>query len=159
MINMWKAIPLTIIVQAALYIITDDRDTYNNAWIIIAEFIGLAYLLEMKWDRKGGSRNKGKSENVVELDQFRKRREKEGKKSDSQKKEKLWVTLYSGTNAAEMELIHSMLTSHRIECNITNRHTSSLFPSVDEMKMILQVKPEDLLRSKELLKQHDLKSE
>jgi hypothetical protein len=133
--------------------------SWDNLFPLLILFI-LVYLIFNKRSQgakktpKQAVRKAGK---VIDLEQFRQRRELQGKETaQEQEKKNSWVTLYSTSNPANMDLVHSLLTSYNINCNITNRHSATLYPSIDGLNMILQVRSEEQQRCLEILKEHDL---
>jgi|GEM_PF-6670574 len=147
---------LTVAIQTLLYTVTDSRQTLSSTWFIALVFGVSWYLLEAGLPNLGRWR-RPQHKNVVDLAQFRKRKAKERIKSSTPKQTRMkWVTLYASNDRAKIELLHSLLTSHQIECQISNRHVASMFPSIEGLDMILQVKPEDYQEGQKILKQHNL---
>lgn len=158
--NFLKALFLTILVQAGIYYSSGDRAGWNEIWIIIPIFcccyIGVNYYSTHK-----RVRGKGKKKNVIDLDQYRRKkrikkkreqRRKERKESQSRR-----VVIYKSCDKSKIELIQSLLDSHHIPYYIKNAHSASLLPSIEGIDVEIQVNRSDVEKSVSLLKEHDLK--
>ena len=147
-----KAFLLTIAILATLYQYS-DRSTWNNMWFIGLIFGGC-------WvgvSRSSRSRRLKKIKNVVDLDLYRsrKKRKKASKAKPVPSPESHHKTiLISSPDRGQVDLISALLTSNHIECFVSNRHISSILPSIEGINLDILIFTEDLEVAQKILKAH-----
>lgn len=154
----FKALVLTIFIQAGIYHFSGDRSSWNQVWVIIPLFCCCFVAVNTYSGRV--RKKRGFKKNVIDMDQYRRKRRIK-KKRDQQRKERSKargnrVVIYKSCDKSKIELIQSILHSNHIEFYSKNLYSASLLPSIEGIDIEIQVNKTDVEKAIKLLKEHSL---
>lgn len=156
---------ISVMTQFLLYHYWGKEGFHTSLWFISLELITIWYLLSIHLLPLLRRKQLEKMENVIDLNQYRKKREKEKKhtqkveqqfKNLDTKNSDNWEILYSSTDQIKVDLIYSLLRKNNITCQIIHRHAASIFPTVGGISLKLLVKKEQVSRANQILQSHEI---
>lgn len=157
--KIFKALILTFVLQAGIYQFAENSSDWNISWTILpifcACFIGVGLFSGQQKPQKRSKRN------VIDLDQYRRKRRLK-KKKDRLRKERRTarenrIVIFKSCNTMEIERVQSILKAHHISFNLKNVHSASLLPSIEGVEIEVQVLKRDLERASKLLTENNVK--
>ena len=121
--------------------------------VIIAVFVW--YVLNFIRNRLK-FQNQKKHKNVIDLNEFRDKRDKAKTTIQPDVTESGWAVVFKSPDQTQMGLVQSLLESFQIKSIVNNRHSSSIFPSIAGLSMTLQVSKEDKEATLKIFRDNDI---